>query len=234
MRAERRGGGARDPARDGARERRARRDRRDRDDGRRTRERRTDDDARSRFDRAQGVTDVDRKVISQGMEFMHRYASEALEESACAARHAGRGTIDAEDVKIGAKAILMRQFIEPPSLADAHAMAAVVNRHPLPKLSNRPGIHVPTEMNLLNDNWDIGPPKAVDASSIELERAAEARTTAGARARAPKTAIEPSALADARDAVAFGVKAPAPAAAPAEDLGEFAEFMDDDDDDDDE
>jgi transcription initiation factor TFIID subunit 9B len=183
---------------------------------------------------AQGVTDVDRKVISQGMEFMHRYASEALEESACAARHAGRGTIDAEDVKIGAKAILMRQFIEPPSLADAHAMAAVVNRHPLPKLSNRPGIHVPTEMNLLNDNWDIGPPKAVDASSIELERAAEARKTAGARARAPKTAIEPSALADARDAVAFGVKAPAPAAAPAEDLGEFAEFMDDDDDDDDE
>jgi transcription initiation factor TFIID subunit 9B len=167
------------------------------------------------------------------MEFMHRYASEALEESACAARHAGRGTIDAEDVKIGAKAILMRQFIEPPSLADAHAMAAVVNRHPLPKLSNRPGIHVPTEMNLLNDNWDIGPPKAVDASSIELERAAEARKTAGARARAPKTAIEPSALADARDAVAFGVKAPAPAAAPAEDLGEFAEFMDDDDDDDD-
>ena len=143
---------------------------------------------------------------------MHRYASEALEESACAARHAGRGTIDAEDVKIGAKAILMRQFIEPPSLADAHAMAAAVNRHPLPKLSNRPGIHVPTEMNLLNDNWDIGPPKAVDASSIELERAAEARTTAGARARAPKTAIEPSALADARDAVAFGVKAPAPAA----------------------
>jgi len=180
------------------------------------------------------VTDVDRKVISQGMEFMHRYASEVLEESACAARHAGRGTIDAEDVKIGAKAILMRQFIEPPSLADAHAMAAVVNRHPLPKLSNRPGIHVPTEMNLLNDNWDIGPPKAVDASSIELERAAEARTTAGARARAPKTAIEPSALADARDAVAFGVKAPAPASAPAEDLGEFAEFMDDDDDDDDE
>lgn len=38
---------------------------------------------------------------------MYRYASEALEESACAARYAGRGMIDVEDVKIGVKVILM-------------------------------------------------------------------------------------------------------------------------------
>ena len=106
---------------------------------------------------------------------MHRYASEVLEESTAAARHANRTVLTADDVKIGAKSILMRQFLDPPSLTDAHAVASAVNKRPLQKLSNRPGIHVPTEINLLNDNWDIGPPRARDATEIELEKEAEAK-----------------------------------------------------------
>ena len=111
---------------------------------------------------------------------MHRYASEVLEESTAAARHANRTVLTADDVKIGAKSILMRQFLDPPSLTDAHAVASAVNKRPLQKLSNRPGIHVPTEINLLNDNWDIGPPRARDATEIELEKEAEAKEQAAA------------------------------------------------------
>ena len=148
---------------------------------------------------------------------MHRYASEVLEESTAAARHANRTVLTADDVKIGAKSILMRQFLDPPSLTDAHAVASAVNKRPLQKLSNRPGIHVPTEINLLNDNWDIGPPRARDAIA--------------------RAAVEPGDLpaAGARDAVAFDVKSTANGAAETtarEDLGDFAEFMDLDDDDD--
>ena len=188
------------------------------------------------------MTDVEQKVISQGMEFMHRYASEVLEESTAAARHANRTVLTADDVKIGAKSILMRQFLDPPSLTDAHAVASAVNKRPLQKLSNRPGIHVPTEINLLNDNWDIGPPRARDASEIELEKEAEAKEQAAAAAAAARDAIaraavEPGDLpaAGARDAVAFDVKSTANGAAETtarEDVGDFAEFMDLDDDDD--
>ena len=120
---------------------------------------------------------------------MHRYASEVLEESTAAARHANRTVLTADDVKIGAKSILMRQFLDPPSLTDAHAVASAVNKRPLQKLSNRPGIHVPTEINLLNDNWDIGPPRARDASEIELEKEAEAKEQAAAAAAAARDAI---------------------------------------------
>ena len=167
-----------------------------------------------------------------------------LEESTAAARHANRTVLTADDVKIGAKSILMRQFLDPPSLTDAHAVASAVNKRPLQKLSNRPGIHVPTEINLLNDNWDIGPPRARDATEIELEKEAEAKEQAAAAAAAARDAIaraavEPGDLpaAGARDAVAFDVKSTANGAAETtarEDLGDFAEFMDLDDDDDDE
>ena len=163
-----------------------------------------------------------------------------FEESTAAARHANRTVLTADDVKIGAKSILMRQFLDPPSLTDAHAVASAVNKRPLQKLSNRPGIHVPTEINLLNDNWDIGPPRARDASEIELEKEAEAKEQAAAAAAAARDAIArpPSRdlpAAGARDAVAFDVKSTANGAAETtarEDLGDFAEFMDLDDDDD--
>lgn len=191
----------------------------------------------SRCLNTQGVTDAERRVIHQGMEFVHRYTSEALEEAAVAARHAGRTKINVDDVKMGTKALLLTQFVDPPSLAEAQAMANAVNKNPLPKLVDRPGIHVPTERNLLSDNWDIGPPPPNALAAEEAEREAEAQAQAAAAAAAAAVAIakaaEPSAMGDDRTPVSFDVKkqtATDVAMDDAADLGEFAEFMDDDDD----
>lgn len=178
---------------------------------------------------------MEQKVINQGMEFMHRYTSEVLEEASIASAHAKKTTLDVDDVKMGAKAILLTQFFDPPSLGDAHAMANVVNKHALPKLSERPGIHVPTEMNLLSDNYDIGPPRAHEIAA-NLEREAEARAAAAAAAAAAAIAASakvtaPSAI-GAHAPMAFEVKAKASAEEPVvADVGDFAEFMMDDDDD---
>ena len=183
----------------------------------------------------QGVTDVEQKVINQGMEFMHRYTSEVLAEASIASAHAKKTTLDVEDVKLGAKAVLLGQFVDPPSLGDAHAMASAVNKNPLPKLSERPDIHVPTELNLLNDNYDIGPARAHEVAA-DLEKQAEAKAAAAAAAAAAAIAAsakatEPSAL-GAHDPLAFEVKGKASADETiAADVGDFAEFMMDDDDD---
>jgi transcription initiation factor TFIID subunit 9B len=183
--------------------------------------------------RAQGVTDVEQKVINQGMEFMHRYTSEVLAEASIASKHAKKTTLDVEDVKLGAKAVLLSQFVDPPSLGDAHAMANAVNKNPLPKLSERPGIHVPTELNLLSDNYDIGPARAHEVAA-DLEKQAEAKAAAAAAAAAAaiassSKATEPSAM-GAHDPLAFEVKGKAADEPTAADVGDFAEFMMDDDD----
>jgi len=190
-----------------------------------------------------GVRDCDARVIAQGMEFVHRCAAEALVEAAAAREHAGRvGANDAltvDDIKVGVRSVLLRRYLDPPSLADARAMASRVNAKPLPKLTHRPGIHVPTEMNLLSDNWDIGPPRERDAAlAAELEREAEAKAAAAAAALAAREAVakatsEPTNIAEGeREGVAFDVRAKPDGAneEEREDLGDFAEFMDVDDD----
>ena len=68
-------------------------------------------------------------------EFMHGYRARCSRNRRAAARHANRTVLTADDVKIGAKSILMRQFLDPPSLTDAHAVASAVNKRPLQKLS---------------------------------------------------------------------------------------------------
>ena len=191
-----------------------------------------------------GVRDCDARVIAQGMEFVHRCAAEALVEAAAARDHAGRSgandSLTVDDVKVGVRAVLMRQYVDPPSLADSRALASRVNAKPLPKLTHRPGIHVPTEMNLLSDNWDIGPPHERDAArAAELEREAEAKAAASAAALAAREAVakaksEPTNIAEgAREGVSFDVRAKSDGANEdeREDLGDFAEFMDVDDDD---
>ncbi|CEG00481.1 Histone-fold [Ostreococcus tauri] len=193
--------------------------------------------------RDMGVRDCEKRVIAQGMEFAHRATSEVLVEAAAARSHAlgrpasARDVLTVDDVKVGVKAVLMRSFIDPPSAAMSRGLASRVNAKPLPKVSNRPGIHVPTEMNLLADNWDIGPPHERDVKrALELEREAEAMAAASAAAAAARAAIaasEPTNVADgARADVAFEVKtAKATDVEEREDLGDFAEFMDVDDDD---
>ena len=100
--------------------------------------------------RDMGVRDCEKRVIAQGMEFAHRATSEVLVEAAAARSHAlgrpasARDVLTVDDVKVGVKAVLMRSFIDPPSAAMSRGLASRVNAKPLPKVSNRPGIHVPT------------------------------------------------------------------------------------------
>lgn len=73
------------------------------------------------------------------------------------AEHAGRDSIALDDVKLAVAAKLETQFVDPVGVEELRAHAAAVNARPLPPLTNRPGIHVPQDENLLGDNYQFFP-----------------------------------------------------------------------------
>ena len=80
-----------------------------------------------------------------------------LEESRAYAAHAERASISLDDVKLAIAAKLETQFVPPRSAEEMKAYADAVNAEPLPALTNRPGIHVAQDENLLSPNYQFFP-----------------------------------------------------------------------------
>ena len=82
-------------------------------------------------------------------------ADEVLEESQVYAEHAGRETVELDDVKLAVEAKLQTEFTRPAGTEEMHEYAASVNRAPMPPLTNRPGIRMPQDDNLLSANYQF-------------------------------------------------------------------------------
>jgi transcription initiation factor TFIID subunit 9B len=82
---------------------------------------------------------------------VHRagYTSQVLSDSVAYTKHRGGAEVNVDDVKLAVETKLMREFHAPASVEDMRDRAAALNAIPLPELSNRPGIHVPQDDNLL-------------------------------------------------------------------------------------
>lgn len=85
------------------------------------------------------------------------YAAEVLEESRAYAAHADRASVSLDDVKLAIAAKLETQFVPPTSAEEMKAYADSVNSEALPALTNRPGIHVAQDDNLLSPNYQFFP-----------------------------------------------------------------------------
>jgi transcription initiation factor TFIID subunit 9B len=72
-----------------------------------------------------------------------------LSDSVAYTKHRGGAEVNVDDVKLAVETKLMREFHAPASVEDMRDRAAALNAIPLPELSNRPGIHVPQDDNLL-------------------------------------------------------------------------------------
>ena len=136
------------------------------------------------------------------------YTSEVLEESLVYADHAGRETVGLDDVKLAVAAKLQTEFTRPAGAEEMHEYAASVNRAPMPPLTNRPGIHMPQDDNLLSANYQFFPRGyqvaddrrgGVEAPADRGGGAAGAGAGAGAGA-----AVEPTAM-EAHDSLGFRV-----------------------------
>ena len=121
-----------------------------------------------------------------------------LEESRAYAAHADRASISLDDVKLAIAAKLETQFVPPTSAEEMKAYADAVNREPLPALTNRPGIHVAQDENLLSPNYQFFPRAGAagmrgdgDGDGDEMAGGdAKRHVPAAAKPRAEPTAME--------------------------------------------
>ena len=135
------------------------------------------------------------------------YTSEVLEESQVYAEHAGRETVELDDVKLAVEAKLQTEFTRPAGTEEMHEYAASVNRAPMPPLTNRPGIHMPQDDNLPSANYQFFP-RGYHAAEDRRERVDKpvdggVGGAAGAGAGAG-AAVEPTAM-EAHDSLGFRV-----------------------------
>ena len=131
-----------------------------------------------------------------------------LEESRAYAAHADRASISLDDVKLAIAAKLETQFVPPTSAEEMKAYADAVNREPLPALTNRPGIHVAQDENLLSPNYQFFP--RAGASGTRGDGDGDGDEMAGGDAKQPvpaaaKPRAEPTAM-EAHEPVKVAVR----------------------------
>ena len=71
-----------------------------------------------------------------------------------------KNSVSVKDVRLASRVILAREFAANDALESAESLqkaCAKLNEKPMPKLLERPGIRVPQDDNLLNENYEIGP-----------------------------------------------------------------------------
>jgi hypothetical protein len=145
--------------------------------------------------------------------FFHRrrnagYAAEVLEESRAYAAHAERASVSLDDVKLAIAAKLETQFVPPTSAEDMKAYADAVNAAALPALTNRPGIHVAQDENLLSPNYQFFP--RAGAAGMRGDGDGDGDEMAGGDAKRPvpaaaKPRAEPTAM-EAHEPVKVAVR----------------------------
>ena len=71
-----------------------------------------------------------------------------------------KNAVSVKDVRLASRVILAREFAANDALESAESLQKAcvkLNEKPMPKLLERPGIRVPQDDNLLNENYEIGP-----------------------------------------------------------------------------
>ena len=131
-----------------------------------------------------------------------------LEESRAYAAHAERASVSLDDVKLAIAAKLETQFVPPTSAEDMKAYADAVNAAALPALTNRPGIHVAQEENLLSPNYQFFP--RAGAAGMRGDGDGDGDEMAGGDAKRPvpaaaKPRAEPTAM-EAHEPVKVAVR----------------------------
>ena len=71
-----------------------------------------------------------------------------------------KNSVSVKDVRLASRVILAREFAANDAMESAESLQKAcvkLNEKPMPKLLERPGIRVPQDDNLLNENYEIGP-----------------------------------------------------------------------------
>lgn len=92
-----------------------------------------------------GVTEFDPRVVTQLLEFAHRYVSAVLEDARVFAGHAKKKTVEAEDVRLAAAGHAERAFTAPPPRELLLEVTRGKNLAPLPLIKPHCGLRLPPD-----------------------------------------------------------------------------------------
>ncbi|XP_077298260.1 TBP-associated factor 9 [Arctopsyche grandis] len=131
-----------------------------------------------------GVTEFDPRVVTQLLEFAHRYVSAVLEDARVFAGHAKKKTVEAEDVRLAAAGHAERAFTAPPPRELLLEVTRGKNLAPLPLIKPHCGLRLPPDRFCLS------------ACNYRLARARRPRPAPPAAAPNPTPALNsaPAAL----------------------------------------
>ena len=92
-----------------------------------------------------GITEYEPKVINQLLEFSYRYVTNVLEDSKVLCTHAGKKSIDIDDVKLAVQMYSDQNMTTAPSREMLLEQARVKNQQPLPVPRPTCGLRLPPD-----------------------------------------------------------------------------------------
>ncbi|WRX27931.1 Transcription initiation factor TAFII31 - like 1 [Theobroma cacao] len=110
--------------------------------------------------KSMGVEDYEPRVIHQFLELWYRYVVDVLTDAQVYSEHAGKQTIDCDDVKLAIQSKVNFSFSQPPPREVLLELARNRNKVPLPKAIPAPGIAIPPDQDtLINTNYQFAIPR---------------------------------------------------------------------------
>ncbi|KAM7257652.1 hypothetical protein ACFE04_013393 [Oxalis oulophora] len=98
--------------------------------------------------KSMGVKDYEPRVIHQFLELWYRYVVDVLTDAQVYSEHAGKPTIECDDIKLAIQSKVNFSFSQPPPREVLLELAHIRNKVPLPK-SIAAGIPLPPEQDTL-------------------------------------------------------------------------------------
>ncbi|GLT63824.1 hypothetical protein SLA2020_363580 [Shorea laevis] len=140
--------------------------------------------------KSMGVEDYEPRVIHQFLELWYRYVVDVLTDAQVYSEHAGKTTIDCDDVKLAIQSKVNFSFSQPPPREVLLELARNRNKIPLPKTIAGPGIPLPPEQDtLISPNYQLAIPRKQPAQAVEETEEDEAGASDTNPSRDQKTDV---------------------------------------------
>ncbi|XP_073048316.1 transcription initiation factor TFIID subunit 9 [Primulina eburnea] len=118
--------------------------------------------------KSMNVDDYEPRVVHQFLELWYRYVVDVLTDAQVYSEHAGKSTIDSDDVKLAIQSKVNFSFSQPPPRQMLLELARSRNKIPLPKSITQYGIPLPPEQDtLISPNYQLAIPKMHGGQSVE-------------------------------------------------------------------
>lgn len=131
--------------------------------------------------KSMGVENYEPRVVHQFLELWYRYVVDVLTDAQVYSEHAGKSTIDSDDVKLAIQSKVNFSFAQPPPREVLLELARTRNKIPLPKSISGPGMVLPPEADtLISPNYQLSIPRkrtseAVEETEEEEEEASDSK-----------------------------------------------------------